>query len=115
MESTINLVWLFIGAATLLLTVITSIIKSNREAEQFKSWLKIHEKEITELKSLFQTLLQENKTLKDNITSQNSQSVQENRRLENMIGQLSKTISQIDIKLNLLLDGRIKPINNNEG
>jgi uncharacterized protein (DUF342 family) len=115
MESTINLVWVFIGAATLLLTVIASIIKSSREAEQFKSWLKTHEKEITELKSLFQALLQENKTLKDNITSQNSQSMQENRRLENMIGQLSKTISQIDVKLSFLIDGRIKPLNNNEG
>lgn len=111
MDFTINVLWLLVGSATLLLTVLASIVKSNREAEQFKSWLKTHEKEITELKQMFQALHQENKILKESITSQNSVSMQENRRLENMIGQLSKTISQIDIKLSLLIDGRIKPIN----
>lgn len=111
MEQTINLVWVIIGAATFLLTFVASIIKSSREAEQFKSWLKTHEKEITELKQIYQALHQETKTLKDNINNQNSQSMQESRRLENMIGQLSKTISQIDIKLNFLIDGKIKTSN----
>ena len=114
MELTINLVWLFIGSATFLLTLVASIVKSSREAEQFRSWLKTHEKEITELKQIHQALHQETKTLKDNINSQNNQSMQESRRLENMIGDLSKIISQIDIKLNFLIDGKIKT-GNHEG
>lgn len=110
-NTTINLIWVVIAAVGLLGTIIASFIKSNREAERFESWLKTHEKEITELKHICNALHTENKILKDNINNQYHQSGQENRRLENMISELSKSVGQIDVKLGFLIDGKLKSVN----
>lgn len=107
-NTTINLIWVIIAAVGLLGTIIASFIKSNREAERFESWLKTHEKEITELKSICNALHAENKLLKDSMNSQYHQSGEESRRLERMISELSKSVVQIDIKLGFLIDGKLK-------
>lgn len=111
MDFTINLIYVILVAIGLIVTLITFIVKSNRESERFESWLKTHEKEIKELKSICNALHTENKILKDSITSQNSISMQENRRLESMIGQLAQSIGQIDVKLSFLIDGKLKSTN----
>lgn len=97
MDYTINLLWVIIAALGLLVTLITMIIKYNREAERFESWLKTHEKEINELK-------RSNGDMQHNFNT-------EHRRLESLIGGIAVSIGQIDTKLQLLLTGRIK--NNN--
>lgn len=108
MDYTINLIWVVLAALTLLIAIIGSIIKSSREAERFESWLKTHEKEITEIKRKCDAQEAENKLLKESITNQNSISMQESRRLETMIGQLSQSIAQIDVKLSFIIEGKIK-------
>lgn len=114
-NNTINIIYVIIAGAGLLLTFITLLLpfnaKINREAERFESWLKTHEKEITELKRKSEAQEVENKILKENQNSQYHQSGQENRRLENMISDLSKSIGQIDVKLGFLIDGKLKSAN----
>lgn len=111
MDFTVNLIYVILVALGLIVTIITFVVKSNRESERFESWLKTHEKEIQELKSICNALHTENKILKDSITNQNSISMQENRRLESMISQLAQSIGQIDVKLSFLIDGKLKPTN----
>lgn len=100
MDYTINLLWVIIAAIGLLVTLITMIIKYNREAERFESWLKTHEKEIQEQKNSVKEI-------------QNSFNL-EHKRLETMIGGIAVSIGQIDTKLQLLLTGRIKSNNQEE-
>jgi hypothetical protein len=108
MDFTINLIWVVLATFTLLLTVIASIVKSSREAERFESWLKTHEKEISELKQTCQALNTENKLLRESLNLQNSNFANETRRMENMMSSLALSIGKIDTKLELLLSGRIK-------
>lgn len=107
-NTTINLIWVVIAAVGLLITIIASFIKSNREAERFESWLKTHEKEITELKQTNQSLHSENKAIRESMALQNSTFAQETRRLETLMGNVQVSIGKIDTKLELLLNGRIK-------
>ena len=111
MDFTVNLIYVILVALGLIVTIITFVVKSNREAERFESWLKTHEKEITELKRKSEAQEVENKILKENLNSQYHQSGMENRRLENMISDLSKSIGQIDVKLGFLIDGKLKSAN----
>lgn len=95
MDFTINLFWVIIAGITLIVTIITIIVKSSREAERFESWLKTHEKEIIELK-------RDNKDIN-----------QEHKRLEAMIGGIAISLGKIDTKLEILLGDRWKA-NQNE-
>lgn len=87
-EVSINLIWVIIAAISLLISIALMIAKYNREAERFESWLKTHEKEISELKK-------DNKDIN-----------QEHKRLESMIQNIAISLGRIDTKLEILLSDR---------
>lgn len=108
MDFTINLLWVIIAAIALLVTLIASIVKSNREAERFESWLKTHEKEI-------QSLQVENKAIRESQNLQNSTFMQEIRKVENMMGELKVSNGIIQATLNILINNGRKNHENHEG
>lgn len=114
MDFTINLIWVIIGGAALLLSVIAIVVKSSRESERFESWLKTHEKEIEELKRSKSALHNENKLLRELINNQSQNFNTEHRRLETVMANLNISLSKIDLKLELLLNGKIKTEPNHE-
>lgn len=97
MNDPANIIYVVFTGIALVLTIVGVFIKSNREAERFESWLKTHEKEITELKQ--------------SRSEMNDKFNQEHRRLETMIGGIAINIGKIDTKLQLFIDGRIKSLN----
>jgi Flp pilus assembly protein TadB len=111
-NTTINLFWVILAAATLLLTFIGMLLahnsKTNREAERFESWLKTHEKEI-------QSLQVENKAIRESQALQNSTFMQEIRKVEQLMGELKTSNGIIQNTLNILIrNGHLKP-QDNEG
>jgi hypothetical protein len=103
MEFTINLIWVILGAVSVIISIIVLIggmIKTNkassREAERFESWLKTHEKEI-------QNLQIEHKAIREAQAIQNSSFMSEIRKVEHLISELSKSNAIIQNTLEIIL------------
>lgn len=107
-NTTINIFWLILAALTLLIAVIASIVKSNREAERYESWLKSHEKEIEDLKRNYANLTSENKSIRDIQTNQNNNFINEIRKVESLMSEIKLSNGIIHTKLEMLLSNGTK-------